>query len=117
TPGPGARRGVPGFHLAHGGRSGRGDSQNCAFAGDERKGFQLKDLLVMKFGGTSVGSAERMRVAAQIAAGERKKRPVAVVVSAMSKVTDLLLATLRHAEAGDHAGMEANLAALRSRHE
>jgi aspartate kinase len=77
----------------------------------------LKDLLVMKFGGTSVGSAERMRAAARIAAGERKKRPVAVVVSAMSKITDLLLATMRHAEAGDRAGMEANLAALRSRHE
>ena len=71
----------------------------------------------MKFGGTSVGSAERMRVAAGLAAGERKKRPVAVVVSAMSKVTDLLLGTMRHAEAGDHAGMDANLAALRSRHE
>ena len=71
----------------------------------------------MKFGGTSVGSAERMRVAARIAAGEQKKRPVAVVVSAMSKVTDLLLGTMRHAEAGDRAGMEANLAALRSRHE
>ena len=71
----------------------------------------------MKFGGTSVGSAERMRVAARIAAGERKKRPVAVVVSAMSKITDLLLATMRHAEAGDRAGMGANLAALRSRHE
>ena len=71
----------------------------------------------MKFGGTSVGSAERMRAAARIAAGQRKKRPVAVVVSAMSKITDLLLATMRHAEAGDRAGMEANLAALRSRHE
>jgi aspartate kinase len=77
----------------------------------------LKDLLVMKFGGTSVGSAERMRVAARIAAEERKKRPVTVVVSAMSKITDLLLGTMRHAEAGDRAGMEANLAALRSRHE
>jgi aspartate kinase len=77
----------------------------------------LKDLLVMKFGGTSVGSAECMRAAARIAAGEGKKRPVAVVVSAMSKITDLLLGTMRHAEAGDRAGMEANLAALRSRHE
>ena len=71
----------------------------------------------MKFGGTSVGSAERMRVAARIAAGEREKRPVAVVVSAMSKITDLLLDTMRYAEAGDRAGMVANLAALRSRHE
>ena len=70
----------------------------------------MNDLLVMKFGGTSVGSAERMRVAARLAAEEQRKRPVAVVVSAMSKITDLLLDTMRHAEAGDHAGMEANLA-------
>ncbi|HTP32206.1 MAG TPA: aspartate kinase [Candidatus Acidoferrales bacterium] len=77
----------------------------------------MKDLLVMKFGGTSVGSAERMRVAAGIAAEEKKKRPVAIVVSAMSKVTDLLLDTMRHAEAGDRAGLEADLALLRTRHE
>ena len=77
----------------------------------------MKDLLIMKFGGTSVGSAERMRVAAQLAAEEARKRPVAIVVSAMSKITDLLLATMRHAEADDRAGMEANLATLRTRHE
>jgi aspartate kinase len=71
----------------------------------------------MKFGGTSVGSAERMRAAARIVADEKRKRPVAVVVSAMSKITDLLLDTMRHAEAGDHAGVDANLAALRKRHE
>jgi aspartate kinase len=76
----------------------------------------LKDLLVMKFGGTSMGSAERMRVAAAILAGERRVRPVVAVVSAMSKVTDLLLDTLRHAEAGDEAGMGANLQQLRLRH-
>ncbi len=77
----------------------------------------MKDLLIMKFGGTSVGSAERMRVAAGLAAEEGKRRPVAVVVSAMSKITDLLLDTMRHAEAGDHAGITTNLAALRQRHE
>src|SRR5436305_1468185 len=71
----------------------------------------------MKFGGTSVGSAERMRVSAGLASAEQKKRPVAVVVSAMSKITDLLLDTLRHAEAGDRAGMDANLTVLRKRHE
>jgi len=74
----------------------------------------------MKFGGTSVGSAERMRVAAGIAAGtaaEREpRRPVVIVVSAMSKITDLLLDTLRRAEAGDQAGLAANLAKLRERH-
>jgi aspartokinase len=42
---------------------------------------------------------------------------VAVVVSAMSKITDLLLDTMRHAEAGNRAAVDANLAALRSRHE
>src|SRR5690348_12408870 len=71
----------------------------------------------MKFGGTSVGSAARMRVAAALTAEERKKRPVVIVVSAMSKITDLLLDTMRHAEAGDHAGIDKNLAALRARHE
>ena len=77
----------------------------------------MKDLLIMKFGGTSVGSAERMRVAAQLAADARRDRPVAMVVSAMSKITDLLLDTMRHAEAGDRSGMQANLFALRARHE
>ena len=55
----------------------------------------------MKFGGTSMGSAERIRVAAAISAEQRRKRPVVVVVSAMSKVTDLLITTLRIAEKGD----------------
>ncbi len=76
----------------------------------------MKDLLVMKFGGTSVGSAERIRVAARIAVEEKQRRPVLVVVSAMARVTDLLLETLRRAEAGDTAGMEANLQKLQDRH-
>jgi aspartate kinase len=71
----------------------------------------------MKFGGTSVGSAARMRVSAALAARESRNRPVAIVVSAMSKITDLLLDTMRHAEGGDQAGIEKNLAALRERHE
>jgi len=77
---------------------------------------EANDLLIMKFGGTSMGSAERMRVAARIVEEEQKKRPVAIVVSAMSKITDLLLDTMRHAEAGNPASVEANLAALRARH-
>ena len=58
----------------------------------------------MKFGGTSMGSAERIRVAAEICAEQMEQRPVVAVVSAMSKVTDLLLDTLRKAEAGDDPG-------------
>jgi aspartate kinase len=73
--------------------------------------------MVMKFGGTSMGSASRIRTAAAITAAERAKRPVAIVVSAMSKVTDLLLDTLRQAESGERAAVEKNIAGLRERHE
>jgi aspartate kinase len=70
----------------------------------------------MKFGGTSMGSAERIRTAAEICAGQRRDRPVVAVVSAMSRVTDLLLDTLRLAEAGRGVEMEKNLKELESRH-
>lgn len=76
----------------------------------------MDDLLVMKFGGTSVGSAERMRIAAGICAGAKQKRPVVAVVSAMSKVTDLLIDSMRHAEAGDRPGLDANIRVLQDRH-
>ena len=76
----------------------------------------MNDLLVMKFGGTSMGSAERIRVAASIAAEQKARRPVLVVVSAMSKVTDLLLDSLRKAEAGDQADLDSNMGKLRRRH-
>jgi bifunctional aspartokinase / homoserine dehydrogenase 1 len=70
----------------------------------------------MKFGGTSMGSAERIKVAARLATEQHAKRPVAIVVSAMSKVTDLLLDTMRRAEAGDEAGLDAELKTLEERH-
>ncbi len=70
----------------------------------------------MKFGGTSMGSAERIKIAARLAAEQHARRPVAVVVSAMSKVTDLLLDTLLKAEAGDASDLETNLNQLAGRH-
>ena len=76
----------------------------------------MNNLLVMKFGGTSVGSATRMKASAQLAIEAAKSRPVAVVVSAMSKITDLLLDTMKHAEAGDQAGIDHNIRNLRHRH-
>jgi len=76
----------------------------------------MTNLLVMKFGGTSMGSAERIRVAAQICIEQKKQRPTVAVVSAMSGVTDLLLNTLRHAEAGDESGIQTNLERLSERH-
>ena len=80
------------------------------------KETRLDNLLVMKFGGTSVGSAARMKVACDLIAISAKNRPVTAVVSAMSKITDLLLDTARQAEAGDQAGMDRNLAQLEARH-
>jgi aspartate kinase len=70
----------------------------------------------MKFGGTSMGSAARIRVAAEIIAKHRAGRPICVVVSAMSKITDLLLDTLRHAELGDRANVDRNVRTLLDRH-
>ena len=70
----------------------------------------------MKFGGTSMGSAERIEAAARLTTEQHANRPVAIVVSAMSKVTDLLLDSLRRAEAGDEAGLDTNLAAMTERH-
>lgn len=58
--------------------------------------------LVMKFGGTSVGSAEAIAKSAEIAKAARQNWPqVAVIVSAMSGVTDLLLKGASTAAAGD----------------
>jgi aspartate kinase len=69
----------------------------------------------MKFGGTSMGSAERIRTAAELSLAQFRRRPVLVVVSAMAKVTDLLLETLTHAEHGRPA-VEANIQLLQQRH-
>lgn len=77
----------------------------------------MNNLLVMKFGGTSMGSAERIQVAASICAKQKAQRPVVAVVSAMSGVTDLLLAALRHAEADDEAGVDSSVRTLADRHE
>jgi aspartate kinase len=77
----------------------------------------MNNLLVMKFGGTSMGSAERIRVAAAICTEQKAQRPVLAVVSAMSGVTDLLLGALRHAEADDEAGIESSIRSLSERHE
>ena len=53
-------------------------------------------MIVMKFGGTSVGSAEAMRRVGEIVGQALPRKPV-VVVSAVSKVTDRLLESARRA--------------------
>ena len=81
----------------------------------------MENLLVMKFGGTSVGSAARMKAAADLIATHAAHRPVTAVVSAMSKITDLLLDTTRLAETSlaepeQQTGIDRNLALLTKRH-
>jgi aspartate kinase len=74
-------------------------------------------LVVMKFGGTSVEDAKAMLRTAAIVEGRRKKGLNAiVVVSAMAKVTDQLLAAAAAAGRGDKAGALAISARLRHRH-
>lgn len=60
-----------------------------------------KPLVVMKFGGTSVGSAERMQSVAEIVRSHAKRAEVAVVVSAMGGVTDMLIRAATSASRGD----------------
>jgi aspartate kinase len=71
----------------------------------------------MKFGGTSVEDAKAMDRTAAIVGGRRKKGlGTIVVVSAMAKVTDQLLAAAAAAGRGDKSGALAISARLRNRH-
>jgi aspartate kinase len=77
----------------------------------------MSKLVVMKFGGTSVEDAIGIRRTATIVQGRRDKglTPI-VVVSAMAKVTDQLIASANAAGRGDRAGALAITARMRNRH-
>ncbi len=60
-----------------------------------------KPLIAMKFGGTSVGNAERMKNVAEILADNAQRSEVVVVVSAMGGVTDMLIRAANEASRGD----------------
>src|SRR5215813_10740250 len=68
-----------------------------------------KRLIVMKFGGTSVGSADRFRQCAEIVRRATAGDRIIVVVSALGGVTDLIFRTIDAARRGDSVAMEANL--------
>jgi aspartate kinase len=72
-------------------------------------------MIVMKFGGTSVEDAEAIERAAAIVKGRLAQKPV-VVVSAMAKVTDQLLAMARAAGVGDRKTALKLCRALQERH-
>lgn len=58
-------------------------------------------MKVLKFGGTSVGTAKSIKSLKNIVENEAKKQPVIVVVSALGGITDKLLETARYAKDGD----------------
>lgn len=73
--------------------------------------------LVMKFGGTSVGSADAIRHVLDIVKTERSDwEHLVVVTSAIRGVTDGLATLLNTACAGDVAGMHSQIEELRERH-
>ena len=72
-------------------------------------------MIVMKFGGTSVESAEAIDRVSKIVASRSKQLPV-VVVSAMARVTDQLVAMGNAAASGDCDTALTSLTALRERH-
>jgi aspartate kinase len=76
-----------------------------------------KQTLVMKFGGTSVGSAGALAQAVQIIRGAQLQFPrVVVVASAMSGVTDLLLKSATLASQGNLGSLTEAETLLRQKH-
>ena len=77
----------------------------------------MMNTLVMKFGGTSVGSAEAIeRVATQVQLARESWPQVVVVLSAMSGVTDSLLAGANGAAAGDENSLAETVAVVSEKH-
>lgn len=72
-------------------------------------------MQVLKFGGTSVASAENINKVVEIVSATVKKEPAVVVVSALGGVTDLLLGAATLAAAGDEAYRE-KLTVVEQRH-
>ena len=70
---------------------------------------------VHKFGGTSLAGAERYRAACEIILSQTSGKRVAVVVSAMSGVTNALIESVNLAAAHDDAYLQ-KLEALENRH-
>ena len=71
--------------------------------------------LIMKFGGTSVGSAERIRGVAAIIAAHSSK-PLIVVTSAMTGVTDALIQATEAIARGDESALKQHLHDINERH-
>lgn len=65
--------------------------------------IEQKEMKVLKFGGTSVGSVESILSLKAIVEKEAQEQPIIVVVSALGGITDKLIATSVLAQKGDEA--------------
>ena len=72
-------------------------------------------MIIVKFGGTSVGDADAIRRATEIVRGRLDRQPI-VVVSAMAGVTNDLLALAEQASHGHLIGALRAIEGLRDRH-
>ncbi len=73
-------------------------------------------LIVMKFGGTSVGNADRFRQCAGIISKAARQDSVIVVVSAMAGITDLIFSAIDAARRGQSAQAQEHLAKFEKLH-
>jgi aspartate kinase len=73
-------------------------------------------MIIIKFGGTSVGDADRVANAIEIVSARQERQPI-VVVSALAGVTNDLVAASEAARSCDIDRVNAIVAKLRQRHE
>ena len=116
---PGSGNDMPGMTGKGQGKAGRRDvrdrkpAQSRQIHGQKSKKNEY--MIIMKFGGTSVANCEAITRAIEIIRGRLQEKPV-VVVSALSKVTDLLYKLSDAAASKDTAEVDNLLGQLRARH-
>lgn len=72
-------------------------------------------MIILKFGGTSIGDGARIAAVAELVCKRKRENPL-VVVSALSGVTDELAALTRAARSANAPEIDRILASLRERH-
>jgi bifunctional aspartokinase / homoserine dehydrogenase 1 len=82
-----------------------------------KKPDPMKPSRIIKFGGTSVGDATRIRKVVEIIRDSASDSDLVVVVSAMSGVTNKLIEAAAQSEAGNNATVDGIFEELRSRHD
>ena len=75
--------------------------QSPVVQGYRRQDKLHRNMKVLKFGGTSVGSVKSILSLKKIVETEARTQPVVVVVSALNGITDQLIATSKMAKQGD----------------